>query len=145
MKNHNLPLARRSRGQSSLELTLGLIIFMALVLASVDLLSILNAGSLTDQILRQSLRLAARQNFRPSARSAFEAALMQYRRSGVFKRLRLSEFEFDQGRSGKVIATLNATVQLPIPIAGWNEVSFTMRAQEVVTAFLEKEEVLGQN
>lgn len=133
----------RSSGQSTIELTLGLTIFVALALASVDLFSILFAGSSTDSILRQSLRLAARQHLRPAARLAFEQSLGDYRRAKVFAQLKLVDFEFDEAKSGKVSATVSSTVNLPVPMAGWSTVTFNMTAEEAVTAFLSQSETVG--
>lgn len=133
---------KRAAGQSTVELTLALTIFIAFALAFVDLFSILFAGSSTDSILRQSLRLAARQHFRPSARIAFEQSLGDYRRANAYRELKLVNFEFDENRSGKVSATVGSTVALPVPLAGWSTVTFNMTAEEVVTAFLEQREVI---
>lgn len=133
---------RRDAGQSTIELTLGLTIFVAFAMAGVDLFSILFAGSSTDSILRQSLRLSARQHFRPAARLAFEQSLGDYRRAKTFQELKLVNFEFDENGSGKVSATVGSTVALPVPLAGWSTVTFNMSAEEVVTAFLEQREVI---
>ncbi|MCC7532149.1 MAG: hypothetical protein IT342_26840 [Candidatus Melainabacteria bacterium] len=113
-----------------IEAALGALILIPIALAIVDLITIVIANSMNDTAVKNCARAGANQPNGNAAQLAGEKALATFKQSGIVKSLVLDELTWAE--NGVCTAKTIMVVKMPVPLAGFSEMTFNGKATEPV-------------
>ncbi len=133
------PLNHRASGQSLMELSGSLLVFIPLVYSLIDVLSLVYFASVADSAARNAARIAATCDSKLEARLQAERLLKESLFPGLSEEVNLSWFRYDE-LAGTVSVIVSLKSKLPAPVAGWNSAVLQGRAVLPITSFLSSKE-----
>jgi|688.fasta_scaffold632082_2 Flp pilus assembly protein TadG len=114
--------ARQIKGQSLIEVMLGLLVIIPIGLAAVDIVVLTNASQNNEEIAETAARAASTQGNAASATNAVEQIVQRVALNNVVQSLDIDDVNFDLGK-GTVSVSLIMTVKMPIPFANFSTIS----------------------
>lgn len=131
---------RSATGQSIIELSAALIVFIPLMLLFVDAMTLVYASYSSNAIVRDAVRAAATQNGDSitggaAAKKLAMAIVQRTPRPALIDKIELSSFEFNR-RNSVVSGTVTANVIFPVQLGGWTSASLKAAAVLPITSAL---------
>jgi Flp pilus assembly protein TadG len=114
--------SRRRKGQSLIEVMLGLLVIIPIGLAAVDIVVLTNASQNNEEIAGTAARAASTQGNAAGATNAVEQIVQRVSLNNVVQSVDIDDVNFDLGR-GTVSVSLIMTVKMPIPFFSFNTIS----------------------
>ena len=128
-----LPKNRWARGQSIMEVVVGLIVLIPIILLAVDATFLLTANRANQELAHNIARSAANQRSADTAEQAARKTVDEYARTSMIESVTLSEFSFDTTSKIVTAGTL-MKVGLPVPIPGISVVQLNAQWAEPIVA-----------
>ena len=121
-------LARNTRGQSLIEVMLGLLVIIPIGLAAVDIVVLTQSSQNNEELAETAARAASTKGNEASATNAVQQIVQRVARNNVVQDVQIDDLKYDLGK-GMVSVSLLMTVKLPIPFPNFTTV--TCRADAV--------------
>lgn len=122
---------RNRRGFSLIEAVTGAMILIPIALFLLDVTVLIIATTMNDTAVKNAARAAANQ---PEGVEGFQAAqksLNSFKSSALVKSLTLSKYDYPASRDAVTCET-KMVVALPVPIPGYDNITFLGRAVEPI-------------
>ncbi len=143
--------SRYSKGQSAVELVVGLLILIPILLFLIDIGSLVLANYVNDDVCQRTCRAAANQGDKQTALAAATTVLAKITpQQGMIGSIELmdpatgqtpaNDIDFDSMSPGNVIVSTRVTANLPVPIPfmGDSVTKFVTRSSLPITALKAK-------
>jgi hypothetical protein len=114
--------AGRKKGQSLIEVMVGLLVIIPIGLAAVDIVVLTNASQNNEEIAETAARAASTKANAASATNAVQQIVQRVTLNNVVQDLQIDDVNFDLGK-GTVSVSLIMTVKMPVPFPNFSTVS----------------------
>lgn len=119
------------KGQSIIEVVVGIIVIVMVVLALADLVVVVQAGMINGDIAARAARAAANQDDATSASSVAEEVANKFATSTIISSVDSVKVTLNSPAAGQLTVDSTIKVNLPFPIPGLNLNPVTLRTQSV--------------
>ena len=126
-------MARKKRGQSMIEVMIGLVVIIPIGLAAVDIVTLTNASQNNEELCETASRAAATKGDQQGATKAVQEIIDRVQLNSVIQQVSIQNVTYDLG-TGKVTVGLVMTVKVPVPFPYLNTVDCqAISAQPIVS------------
>ncbi|MBX9772277.1 MAG: hypothetical protein K2X29_12950 [Candidatus Obscuribacterales bacterium] len=119
------------KGQSIIEVVVGIILIVIAVLALVDIVVVIQAGMINGDLAAKAARAAANQEDSASATSVAEEAANKFATSTIISSVDSVKVTLNSPATGQLTVDSTIKVNVPFPIPGLNLNPVTLTTQSV--------------
>lgn len=120
-----------NRGQSIVEVVVGIILIVLAVLALADLVVVVQAGMINGDLAARAARAAANQVDSPSATTVAEEVAKKFATSSIISGVDSVKVTLDSPAKGQLTVDSTISVNVPFPIPGLNMNPLKLRTQSI--------------